>query len=261
MAGGEQIEARLLVGADGRGSPSRLAAGISARTWDYPQTALACTFEHRRAHGGLSIEFHRPGGPLTTVPLVSLQGANRSSLVWVEAPGETKRLAALDDPSFAKSLREALHGVLGAIGAVSARATFPLMGLRAEPMARRRTVLVGEAAHVIPPIGAQGLNLGLRDVAALHEVLVRAAGDDPGGPEVLRAYASVRRMDVWSRATAVDLLNRSLLSEQLPVQALRGFGLHLLSGVPPLRRALMRQGLAMDGDLPRLMRPKPPTAA
>jgi 2-octaprenyl-6-methoxyphenol hydroxylase len=256
LAEGQRIEARLLVGADGRQSPSRTAAGITAITWDYPQAALACTFEHARTHDGLSIEFHRPGGPLTSVPLLSLGGANRSSLVWVEAPDEAKRLAGLDDPAFGRALREQLHGVLGGIGAISPRTVFPLTGLRAEPMARRRTALVGEAAHVMPPIGAQGLNLGMRDVAALHDLLDGAAGNDPGAAEIMDAYARGRQMDVWSRSTAVDLLNRSLLSAQLPVQALRGFGLHLLAGVAPLRRALMRQGLATGGVPPRLMRAK-----
>ena len=264
LAEGQRIEARLLVGADGRHSPSRAAAAIRATQWDYPQAALACTFEHAGAHGGLSIEFHRAGGPLTTVPLADLGGAHRSSLVWVDAPETAKRLMGLDEPTLAKTLREALHGVLGTIGAVSARAMFPLGGLRAEPLAQRRTALVGEAAHVMPPIGAQGLNLGLRDVAVLHEVLADAlehGGADPGAPKILATYANARRRDVWSRSTAVDLLNRSLLSTQLPAQVARGFGLHLLASVPPLRRALMRQGLADGGDLPRLMRTPAPAAA
>lgn len=255
LAEGQCMRAPLLVGADGRNSPSRAAAGIATTAWSYPQTALALTFRHARPHGGVSIEFHRASGPLTTVPLPS----NTSSLVWVETPEEAKRLMALDEDAFLKSLRAALHGVLGQIESVTARAAFPLSGLTAERLAQRRTVLVGEAAHVMPPIGAQGLNLGLRDVACLADAVAdaREAGhDDIGEAIVLDAYARARRGDVRTRTTAVDLLNRSLLSSQLPVQAVRGFGLHMLALLPPLRRMLMREGLAPTQGLPRLMRPE-----
>jgi 2-octaprenyl-6-methoxyphenol hydroxylase len=256
---GRRIEGRLLVGADGRHSPARAAAGIKAAVWDYPQTAIACTFEHARPHEGVSIEFHRPGGPLTTVPLPG----RRSSLVWVEAPAEAQRLLALDAASFAKALRVELHGALGTIETVTPRAGHPLSGLAASSLGQRRTVLVGEAAHVMPPIGAQGLNLGLRDVAELHDVMAtdlktRASGLsgtwDAGDHAILEAYSQARGTDIKVRGQAVDLLNRSLLSAQLPAQIARGLGLHLLSAVPPLRRAVVTQGLA-GGSLPSLMQP------
>ena len=254
LADGPLLRAPLLVGADGRQSPSRAAAGIATTAWSYPQTALTLTVRHARPHAGVSIEFHRAGGPLTTVPLPN----NASNLVWVETPEEAKRLLALDDRAFLEALRTALHGVLGRIEEVTPRAAFPLSGLTAERLAQRRTALVGEAAHVLPPIGAQGLNMGLRDVACLADAIAdgMAGHADIGEAVFLDAYSSARRSDVWTRTTAVDLLNRSLLSAQLPVQAARGFGLHMLALIPPLRRALMRQGLGPTRELPRLMRPK-----
>ena len=140
---------------------------------------------------------------------------------------------------------------------MTARATFPLTGLRAPSLGQRRTALVGEAAHVMPPIGAQGLNLGLMDIAVLVDILAEAGGRgaDLGIQEVLDAYDRARRLDIRARQTAVDWLNRSLLSAQLPVQAVRGIGLHLLSAIPPLRQALLRRGLAPVTELPRLMQP------
>ena len=263
-AEGETVAASLLVGADGRQSPSRAAAGIRTQQWDYPQTALAATFEHTRTHAGVSIEFHRPAGPLTTVPLRPSQGIHASSLVWVEQHAEAQRLLRLDDAAFAATLRTQLQGVLGGIGKVSRRTAFPLTALRATPMARARTALIGEAAHVMPPIGAQGLNLGLRDVAGLCDVAAEAMAraqepgarpaPDLGVATVLERYEKLRRPDVWLRMTAVDLLNRSLLSGQLPIQAARSLGLQALGSFGPLRRALIRGGLASSGQLPSLMR-------
>ena len=256
---GATLHATLLAGADGRESPARKAAGIPVTAWSYPQTAIALTFGHARPHDGASIEFHRPNGPLTTVPLRSDGARHRSSLVWVESHARARELMGLDDETFARTLRRELHGILGSIGPVSRRASFPLAHMRARPMARSRIALVGEAAHVIPPIGAQGLNLALRDVAALVGVLGGAmhttggATADLGAAAVLEAYDRSRHGDVWSRLAAVDLLNKSLLSSQLPIQALRGVGLHILQNAPSLRDALIRQGVAAAGELPELM--------
>ncbi len=245
-----------MVAADGRNSLSRTAAGISLRSWDYPQAAIATNLRHGRAHGGISTELHRRAGPLTTVPLPGLA----SSLVWVEDPSEAARLADLPEPDFSGALEARLQGLLGPISAVGPRRLFPLQGLSVERLAQRRIALVGEAAHVMAPIGAQGLNLGLRDVATLAECVAdaQAAGRDIGGPETLRAYAAARAADVFSRMALVDLLNRSLLSNFLPAQALRGLGLHLLASSSTLRRLAIRGGAGTPGPLPRLMRPKPP---
>mgnify|MGYP003694493103 CR=1 FL=1 len=157
---------KLVVAADGRHSIARTAAAISVRTWDYPQAAIASSFCHTRPHAGITTELHRRAGPLTTVPLPGL-----SPRVWsgLEDPGEAARLAKLSDTEFKALLEDRLQGFLGRIESIGPRALFPLRGLSAAPMAARRIALVGEAAHVIPPIGAQGLNLGLRDVAALSD--------------------------------------------------------------------------------------------
>jgi 2-octaprenyl-6-methoxyphenol hydroxylase len=246
------IEARLVAGADGRRSICRKAARIDTIAWGYDQSAMACNFEHSLPHGNVSNEFHHPAGPFTTVPLPG----NASSLVWVERPAEIERLMGLGDESFQETLEGRLQGLLGSVTAVGPRAAFPLSGLTARRFARSRIALIGEAAHVIPPIGAQGLNLGFRDAAHLAELVGHALGQnaDPGEERVLRAYNRARRSDVVGRTVAVDLLNRSLLSSFLPVQLARGFGLHLLNALSPLRHYVMRHGLDAESELPDLMR-------
>jgi 2-octaprenyl-6-methoxyphenol hydroxylase len=242
LSEGGSITARLVVGADGRGSLCRAAAGIKAQTWDYPQTAIACSFAHTRPHDDTCIELHTAHGPLTAVPLPG----GRSSLVWVETPEEAKRLMALDDVAFARQLERSLHYALGHVSEVSTRGTFPLSGLQARDFAAQRIALVGEAAHVVPPIGAQGLNLGYRDVKALTRA-VHECGGDPGGMAVMRAYNMARRGDVMTRTLAADLLNRTLYSGFLPFQIARGAGLYLVNTVGPLRRLLMREGITPAG--------------
>lgn len=239
---GETFTAGLVVGADGRGSLCRQAAGIGTRSWTYSQSAIATSFQHSRPHRDLSSEFHRPAGPFTTVPLKGLA----SSLVWVERPEEAQRLAALDDAAFREILEERLMGLLGSVGEIKSRAVFPLSGLTAEVFGRNRVALVGEAGHVIPPIGAQGLNLGLRDAATLADCVAdaRAAGQDIGSGPVLDAYSARRRVDVTSRIATVDVLNRSLISTLGPVHLARGLGLVALKTLGPLRRIAVREGLA-----------------
>lgn len=256
---GRTFRARLVAGADGRNSLCRQAAGVKISSWSYPQMALACNFAHSEPHENASNEFHRPSGPFTTVPL---PGQN-SSLVWVETPDEAKRLLALSDKAIAQEIEQRLQGCLGTVFDVGPRAAFPLSGMKAAHFAANRIALVGEAAHVIPPIGAQGLNLGFRDAAALAQCISAALEErrDPGGPDVIKAYERARRNDVASRTLAVDLLNRSLISSFLPIQAARGIGLHLLSEVGPLRRLFMREGIAPQRGLPKLMQtPAPATA-
>lgn len=248
-----EFEARLVVGADGRNSICRAAAGITTRSWRYEQAALIATFRHGRPHQGISTEFHRPAGPFTTVPLPGL----RSSLVWVERPEEARRLLALDEAAFRSTLEGRLQGLLGAVGEIGPRAVFPLSGLTAETFGRNRVALVGEAGHVIPPIGAQGLNLGLRDAATLADCVAAASveGRDPGGAEALDAYSRRRRPDVAARVATVDVLNRSLLSGFLPVHLARGLGLVALRAVGPLRRLAVREGLQPSSDVPALLMP------
>lgn len=252
LADGGACKARLLVAADGRNSLIRNASGITADSRTYPQSALAVSFAHAKAHHCVSTELHRRNGPLTSVPLQGLA----SSLVWVEAPDEAQRLAALDDAAFCAVLEDALQGLLGRIHSPGPRGVFPLSVLTAQHMGRNRVALVGEAAHVMPPIGAQGLNLGLRDGAVLAEIVAdqMAQGRDPGSAETLEAYHRARFLDVMTRQVSIDLLNRSLLSDFLPPHALRGAGLHLLANIKPLREVVMRSGMGPHGTAPRLMR-------
>jgi 2-octaprenyl-6-methoxyphenol hydroxylase len=253
LAEGGKARGKLAIAADGRNSAIRAAAGIDTRTWSYGQVAIAADFRHSRPHANITTEFHRRAGPLTVVPLPG----DVSSLVWVETPIEAKRLVALEEKAFLGELSARLQGLLGQLCDLGPRAVFPLMGLQAEHMGRKRTALVGEAAHVIPPIGAQGLNLGLRDAACLADCAsaAHAEGADVGADAVLGAYQASRAPDVLSRTVFVDLLNRSLLLDFLPAQALRGLGLHLLANAGGLRRLLMRGGLQSPGAVPRLMQP------
>ncbi len=245
------VTTRLVVGADGRNSMCRTAAGIGVHTWRYDQCAVTCTFTHQRPHNGVSTEFHRPAGPLTVVPSPGLS----SSLVWVERPTIARRLADMDDATFRGALETRLQGLLGPLGTLGPRGAFPLSGLTADQAGRNRVALVGEAAHVIPPIGAQGLNLGFRDAAMLGDCVSDGlqSGRDIGGSETLAAFSAARRIDIASRAWSIDLLNRSLISGYLPIQLLRGVGLFALKAINPLRRLAIREGLAPSFVTPRLM--------
>jgi 2-octaprenyl-6-methoxyphenol hydroxylase len=253
LAGGRRIAARLIIAADGRNSICRQAAGIAARTWTYRQSAIATRFVHSRPHEGISTEFHRHAGPLTTVPLPGLA----SSLVWVDRPAIAAHLAGLGGAAFRAALEARLCGLLGSIGEIGPRQTFPLSGLLADRLAKNRVALVGEAAHVLPPIGAQGLNLGLADAATLADVVAdaRRKGDDIGASTALDAYHQARTRDVAARSLAVDALNRTLSSNLLPLDLARGFALHMLGVFPLFRRALVRRGLEPAGPRPRLMQP------
>src|SRR5665648_386908 len=256
LSGGMRLAARLVVGADGRQSVCRIAAGITVSEWRYDQSAIATSFRHTLPHHGVSTELHKELGSVTTVPTPD---AFLSSLIWVGATAEIAALMESDEAHFAALLQSRLGDVLGTVSDVGPRAQFPVAGLTAKQLAHKRTALVGEAAHILPPIGAQGLNLGLRDAAALADCVLGALrrGHDPGGQAVLSAYVRARRLDVLSRTVGVDLLNRSLLTSLLPVQAARGLLLHGLNALPLLRRMVMRAGLAPPADLPRLMRPAP----
>lgn len=248
---GRRIVAQVVVGADGRKSTVRRGAGIVTRDWSYPQAATVTTFGHQLQHQGLSTEFHRQHGPLTTVPMQGLS----SSLVWVDSPDEAARLAGLDDAGFRQELEARLQGLLGSVTELGPRGSFALTGMAAETLGRGRVALIGEAGHVMPPIGAQGLNLGLRDAAALAEALSEARGDASWCRAVSR-YAARRAPDVTARMTAIDALNRSLLSDFLPAHLARGFGLFALTALGPLRRYVVREGLQPSRAIPVLMQPR-----
>ena len=259
LAEGRQISAQLVAGADGRKSLCRNAAGLTTSSWSYPQVAIACNFEHTDPHHNASNEFHRLAGPFTTVPLPG----NASSLVWVETADEVDRLLALSNDNLAAEIEMRSYGCLGTVSSVGPRAAFPLSGMRVHSYAANRIALVGEAAHVIPPIGAQGLNLGFRDAAVLAECAQRGLDreNDVGSRDVLSAYDRARRADVMSRTLAVDMLNRTLISGFVPLHVARGIGLHLLANLAPLRRLVMREGIAPQFGLPRLMQRSVPAGA
>jgi 2-octaprenyl-6-methoxyphenol hydroxylase len=246
LEGGREIVARLTIGADGRDSKARRAAGLTTRVHRYPQTALTLHLAHRVPHDDFSTEFHTRGGPFTLVPLpASATAPNRSSLVWVMAQQDARRREALDDEALSREIEREAHSLLGAVRIEGERGFFPMIRQTVPKIAAERLALVGDAAHVLPPIGAQGLNLGLRDVEAIVACAVKARteGRDIGEPETLRAYESARRADVILRTGAVDGLNRSLLSHFAPVDFARGAGLAALSAVGPLRRFVMRAGI------------------
>jgi 2-octaprenyl-6-methoxyphenol hydroxylase len=252
LNGGDRIDARLAIGADGRRSLCRAAAGIESDGHAYPQTALTFNLAHARPHHDTSTEFHTESGPFTLVPLPG----QRSSLVCVIEPTEAERIAALDDAALGEEIEQRSHSILGKISVEPGRGIFPLAVETARCFGRSRIALVGEAAHLIPPIGAQGLNLGLRDAACIGELVVSARrdGGDVGASDLLARYDALRRADVKSRTLAVDLLNRTLLSDFLPGQSARGFGLYLIDRIGPLRRAVLREGVAPAVSQPRLMR-------
>lgn len=252
LAGGGTLAAKLVVAADGRRSMCRAAAGIATASRSYPQTALTFNLGHTRPHRDISTEFHTAQGPFTLVPLPG----TRSSLVCVVAPEEAERIERLDSAALDADLERRAHSVLGKVAAEPGHGVFRLGVETAGRFAARRVALVGEAGHVMPPIGAQGLNLGLRDAATIGELVVAARRDgaDVGGASLTDEYDRRRRADVRSRVAAVDLLNRTLLSDFLPAQSARGLGLYALDQIGPLRRAMMREGVAPRLAEPRLMR-------
>lgn len=239
---GQSLQARLVVGADGRNSLSREAAGIEVTSRELGQSALTFNITHTRPHHNISTEFHTEHGPCVFVPL----SGNRSSVVWVSAPREAERLMALGDDELSLAAERQSHSILGRVEVQGGRHVFPLAIERPRQFAKNRIALVGESAHVLPPIGAQGLNMGLRDAADIAEIAGQAIGrgEDPGAPNVLSRYQAARRPDVASRTWAIDIANRSLLSDFLGMQTARAAGLHLLGAFGPLRRLAMREGLA-----------------
>jgi 2-octaprenyl-6-methoxyphenol hydroxylase len=252
LKSGAKLSAPLLIAADGRRSLCRAAAGIAVDERDYSQVALTVCLRHTRSHHDTSTEFHTPSGPFTLVPLPGL----RSSLVWVLDPAQAEVIAAFNDAELAAEIERASHSIVGKITVEPGRGVFPLSVATARSFGAKRIALVGEAAHVIPPIGAQGLNLGLRDAASIGELAIAAHrdGSDIGADDVLSAYEKMRRPDVGTRTLAIDLLNRTLLTDFLPVQGMRGLGLYMIDRIGPLRRAVMREGVQPAAAQPRLMR-------
>ncbi len=255
LVGGHAIRARLVAAADGKTSPLRKAAGIRTIEWSYPQTGIVTTVKHEKPHRGVAIEHFMPAGPFAILPLTG----NRSSLVWTERADLAPHILAMNEADFTDELRRRFGDFLGAVEPVGPRWSYPLMFLHAENYVAERLALVGDAAHVIHPIAGQGLNLGLRDVAALAEVLVdaRRLGLDIGDAEVLRRYERWRRLDNWMLSAVTDGLNRLFSNTIPPVKLARDLGLAAVNQVPPLKRLFMRHAMGVVGDQPRLVRGEP----
>jgi len=251
---GDSIDAAFVVGADGRNSMVREALGIKVKGWSYPQSAMVLNLAHSLPHQNISTEFHTESGPFTQVPLPG----NRSSLVWVQKPAEAAANAEKSPEDLGRLVEERMQSMLGRVTIEDNVQVWPLSGMTAHRFGKGRAALIGEAAHVFPPIGAQGLNLSLRDILALSDILCTRA-DQPIPGSAGDNFDRKRRVDIISRTTSVDLLNRSLLSDFLPVQMLRAAGLHVLSAIAPLRNIVMREGIEPGGslrNLPSLLREK-----
>ncbi len=242
IAQGGSISTSLVVGADGRHSICREAAGIAVKRRELDQSALTLNVAHSRPHKNCSVEFHTASGPYVFVPLPG----NQSSVVWVMKPDEAERIKLLNDDELATAIERQSHSIFGRMTIAPGRFVFPLAIETPQRLAARRVALIGEAAHVLPPIGAQGLNMGLRDASDLVEIvrIALAGSDDPGSDAVLQRYEKERSADIFSRTFAVDMANRTLLNDFLPVQSLRAAGLHMLNSVGPIRRFAMREGLS-----------------
>jgi 2-octaprenyl-6-methoxyphenol hydroxylase len=245
LAGAGQVRAKLLVAADGRDSTVREAVGIGARRWRYGQKAVVFTVTHSLPHEGVSTEIHRTGGPFTLVPLPDLEGRHHSAVVWMETGPRAVVLAAMAEAEFEAALNMRACGVLGELRLASPRRVWPIIAQAADRLDGPRTALVAEAAHVIPPIGAQGLNMSLKDVAVLLDLVVAArnAWRDIGDAALLARYGRARHPDILMRIAGVDALNRAAMTSVQAFRDLRRAGLRALHGIAPVRHAAMRLGL------------------
>jgi 2-octaprenyl-6-methoxyphenol hydroxylase len=254
FADGQSVTAAFVIGADGRRSKTRESAGVDVKTWSYPQTAVVMNFSHSLPHQNTSTEFHTETGPFTQVPLPG----TRSSLVWVVAPQDAERLLSLSSEQLSGEVEGRMQSMLGKVTVEDGVQAWPLSGMTATRYGKGRSAFVGEAGHAFPPIGAQGLNLSLRDIAALEEILIDGSAA-PIAADCGDRFDRKRRVDIASRTASVDLLNRSLLSGLLPVQMLRAAGLQVLASVAPLRNLVMQEGVAPGRglkSLPSLLRKK-----
>jgi len=252
LAGGETFSARLLVAADGARSSIREAAGIACVRWDYQQAGIVTTVAHERDHEGRAEEHFLPAGPFAILPLTG----RRSSIVWTEEKREAARIVALPDAEFHDELERRFGLALGEIEVAGPRRAYPLGLAVARSFVGERLALIGDAAHVIHPIAGQGLNLGLRDVAALAEAVVDAArlGLDPGGPDVLERYQRWRRFDTVAMGATTDALNRLFSNRSDVLRILRDVGLGLVDRVPRLKSAFIREAAGLTGTVPKLLR-------
>ncbi|MEJ6746573.1 MAG: UbiH/UbiF/VisC/COQ6 family ubiquinone biosynthesis hydroxylase [Yoonia sp.] len=251
LDGGDIVSGRLLIGSDGRGSGTAKRAGISRIGWGYDQTAVVCAVAHDKPHGGIAHQFFMPNGPLAILPLTG----NRSSIVWSETTDRAAQLMTLDDDQFLDALRPAFGSFLGQISLEGARFSYPLGLTLAQSFIADRVALIGDAAHGVHPIAGQGLNAGLRDVAALTQVLseAHARGEDIGAAQPLARYQTWRRFDTTTLALATDTFNRLFSNDNPLLRAARDIGMAAINATPTLRRGFIREAAGLTGDLPKLM--------
>jgi 2-octaprenyl-6-methoxyphenol hydroxylase len=262
---GADIGASLVIAADGRHSALRREAGIGVQTWDYPQAAIVCTVGHELPHDGVAHEHFLPSGPFALLPMTDgplAEGGtirHRSSLVWTERREIAAEAMKLGNTAFVEELRRRFGDSLGTLSVKGRRWCYPLSLVHAERYVDQRLALTGDAAHAIHPIAGQGLNLGIRDVAALAEILVDAArlGMDVGQRDVLARYEARRRFDVLTLVAATDLLNRLFSNDLAPLRLARDLGLAAVERTPALKRLFMRHAMGLAGDQPRLVRGEP----
>ncbi len=252
LASGRSLRGRVLVGCDGRGSGVATRAGIRRQGWGYGQTALVTAIRHEKDHQGTAHQFFMPEGPLAILPLA---GGHHSSIVWSESEANAQAIQSLDDEGYLAALRPRFGDFLGAIALAGARFTYPLSLSLAERFVMPRLALVGDAAHGVHPIAGQGLNLGLRDVGALAQVLVEAArrGEDIGAIDVLERYQVWRRFDATALALGMDTVNRLFSNDNAILRLGRDLGMGLVNRLPALRRGFIRQAAGLTGELPRLL--------
>ena len=248
---GDIVSGRLLIGSDGRGSGTAKRAGINRIGWGYDQTAVVCAVAHDKPHGGIAHQFFMPNGPLAILPLTG----NRSSIVWSETTDRAAQLMTLDDDQFLDALRPAFGSFLGQISLEGARFSYPLGLTLAQSFIADRVALIGDAAHGVHPIAGQGLNAGLRDVAALTQVLseAHARGEDIGAAQPLARYQTWRRFDTTTLALATDTFNRLFSNDNPLLRAARDIGMAAINATPTLRRGFIREAAGLTGELPKLM--------
>lgn len=252
---GKTLRTRLLVGCDGRASGTADRAGIKRTGWPYDQTALVCALDHELPHNGVAHQFFMPSGPLAILPL----SGNRSSIVWSETTENAARINALSDEEYLDVLRPRFGSFLGQINLTGARFTYPLSLSLATALVAPRVALVGDAAHGVHPIAGQGLNAGMRDIAALAEVIADAArrGEDIGSDAALARYQTWRRFDNTTLALATDAFNKLFSNDNPILRATRDIGMGVIGSMPGLRRRFIREAAGLTGDLPRLLKGQP----
>lgn len=252
LSGGDDLRAGLLVASDGRRSALRRHAGIKVTGWDYPQVGLAATIAHELPHHGLAVQHFLPAGPFAILPLTG----ERSSIVWTEQAANGRRIAGLDDDGFIAEMEPRFGARLGAVSLAGPRGMFPLTLHIARAFTGPRFALIGDAAHGVHPLAGQGLNIGLRDVAALTETIIEARriGLEPGSPQALARYEKWRRFDSAFSGLAMDALNRLFSNDSAPLRAARSLGLGLVDRAPALKRFFVREAAGMTGEVPKLLK-------